>query len=289
MSLLRPLLFSVYKKSVHHLSRYGLSRFSTVRSVNNLLISRLKPEFVEIQGFKLFLDSNDSQRFSTKEAYEPFETELLKKLIHKGEVVLDIGANIGYYTLLFAGLVGQEGKVYAFEPYPANFSLLKRNIRANGFPGVTAVPRAVSRQTGEGRLYLSRVNHGDHRLYDSGDGRKSIEVETVALDDFFKDSEEKIDWIKMDIQGAEGGAIQGMPLLLQRNETLKIVTEFWPFGLQHFGTDPQRYLQLLREHGFHLWNIDEEKMKLEPVSIPQLLEVYGPPAKFTNLLCLRGS
>jgi len=68
--------------------------------------------------------------------FEKYETKLFKKSIKRGMVVLDIGANIGYYTLLAARLVGDEGKVFAFEPDPYNYSLLRKNIEANRYNNV---------------------------------------------------------------------------------------------------------------------------------------------------------
>src|SRR5258708_4633510 len=135
--------------------------------------------------------------------FEPFETELAKVLIKPGDVVLDLGANIGYYTLLFARLVGPAGRVYAFEPEPANCALLKKNVELNGYENVVLVSKAVSNQTGLGKLFLCDFNQGDHRLYDSKDGRPHIEIETVELDRFFHNYGGSFDFIKFDIQGAE--------------------------------------------------------------------------------------
>jgi len=116
-------------------------------------------------------------------------------------VVVDIGANIGYYTLIFARLVGEQGRVFAFEPDPANFSLLAKNVAVNNYHNVELIQKAVSDQTGNARLYLSPKSTVDHRIYSSNDNRKFIDVEAVRLDDYFLDNNGKIDFIKMDIQG----------------------------------------------------------------------------------------
>ena len=92
----------------------------------------------------------------------------------------------------------------------------------------------------------------------------------------------------MDIEGAEGLAIQGMPLLLQKNKNVKITTEFYPLALKTCGINPEEYLKLLIEYGFKLYHIDEQKKKIEPVNIPKLLEKYPPKKKgSTNLLCVK--
>lgn len=213
----------------------------------------------------------------------------MKKEIKKGNVVLDIGANIGYYTLIFAKLVGEEGRVYAFEPDPTNFALLKKNVEINGYKNVVLVQKAVSNKSGRIKLYLSKNNMGDHRIYDSGeDGRQHIEIEAIRLDDYFEHFEGRIDFIKMDIQGAEGGAIQGMYNLLNKNNNVKIVTEFWPIGLKRFGTDPEEFLRLLIKLGFKLYEVNEQDKEIKPVNIPRLLEIYTPvKGNFTNLLCVK--
>ncbi|MFQ5574888.1 MAG: FkbM family methyltransferase [Terriglobia bacterium] len=163
----------------------------------------------------MYLDSKDSLRLSLNGIYEPLETELVQKEVVEGNVVLDLGAHIGYYTLIFARLVGSQGKVFAFEPGPDNFALLEKNVQVNRYRNVTLVQRAVSEAAGRVRLYLNEGNTADHRMYDSRDGRKHIEVETVRVDDYFAEYEGKIDFIKMDIQGAEGAALSGMVRLIE--------------------------------------------------------------------------
>jgi len=202
---MRKMLLAMYKKGIKILSGHGIENFYSVKVAHNFVISHLKSTFAEVDGHKMFLDSKDSLNLSINGVYEPFETELVKKEIKKGDVVLDIGANIGYYTLIYAKLVGEEGKVFAFEPDPDNFALLKKNVEINGYRNVILAQKAVSNKTGKIRLYLSEVNKGDHRIYDSHDGRKSIEIETIRLDDYFKNYNVRIDFIKMDVQGAEGG------------------------------------------------------------------------------------
>lgn len=285
---MRKILLSVYRKCVKILSGHGIEKFYLVKVIDDFIFSHLKSSFAEVQGHKMFLDSKDTLRLSINEIYEPLETELVKKEVKKGNVVLDIGANIGYYTLIFAKLVGKDGKVFAFEPDPTNFALLKKNVEINGYKNVILVQKAVSNKTGKLKLYLSEDNLGDHRIYNSHDDRKSVKIEAIRLDDYFKDYDGKIDFIKMDIQGAEGGAIQGMLNLLKKNKLVKIISEFWPWGLKRFGIGPDEYLKLLIELGFKLYEVNEQEKKIKSVNIPKLLEVYTPEKdNFTNLLCIR--
>lgn len=284
---MRKILRSIYKKVVIIFYGHGVEKFYPVSVVYNFIISHLKSNFAEVDVHKMFLDSEDSLHLSTSGIHEPFETELVEKEIKKGDVVLDIGANIGYYTLIFAKLVGESGKVYAFEPDPDSFALLKKNVEINGYKNVVLIQKAVSNKTGKIRLYLCEDNKGDHRIYNSHDDRKSIEIEAIRLDEYFKNYNGKIDFIKMDIQGAEGGASQGMFNLLKKNN-VKIITEFWPNGLKRFGIDHEEYLKLFIELGFKLYMVNEQKKKIELVNIPKLLETYTPEKEnFTNLLCVK--
>ena len=99
------------------------------------------------------------------EKYEPYETKLILKQTKKGDVVVDVGANIGYYTILLADKVGKNGKVYAFEPDKLNFEILVKNIKANNLKNVIAVNAAVGRKNETKVLYKSEENLGDHKLF----------------------------------------------------------------------------------------------------------------------------
>lgn len=289
---MRRILYSVLKTIHKLLYGYGIGQIYPFKVAFNFLVSHLRntKDAIDVQGHKMYIDALDCLRVSIRGVYEPFETELIKKEIKKGDIVVDIGAHIGYYTLIFAKLVGEEGKVFAFEPSPENFALLKKNVEINGYKNVTLVQKAVSNKSGTLKLYLCEGNAGDNRIYDSHDDRRSVDIEAVRLDDYFKNGSGRINYIKMDVQGAEGAAVLGMSHLLESNKALKILTEFWPDGLQKFGTSPGEYLQLLTNLRFKLFDLNERENILEPVNaIQQLLEKYTPENKeYTNLLCVKG-
>jgi FkbM family methyltransferase len=117
-------------------------------------------------------------------------------------VVLDIGANIGYFTLLFARIVGPTGSVYAFEPEPRNFELLSKNVEINSYQNVTLVPKAVSNCRGSGELHLCDTNPGMHSLYSLSKSTRSVDVDIIRLDDYFANYDGKIRFVKIDIEGA---------------------------------------------------------------------------------------
>jgi len=239
-----------------------------------------------VQGKKMYLDLSDrvhSESLYTTGIWEKNEAACFMKHIHSGMIVIDIGANVGYYSLLAAEKVGVSGRVFAFEPEPSRHGLLEKNIQADGCKQVVSVQKAISNKTGTARLYLDpRHNPGDHRLYDSNDGRDSIVVETVRLDDFFKDKDSPIHSIKMDIQGGEMAALEGMGDIIKRNDDLIILTEFWPEGMRKCGFSPIEFLNTLVAKGFHLHIVADENQSLKHMEPEQILKMCKDE---TYLLC----
>jgi FkbM family methyltransferase len=289
----RKILLSLYKKSEDILAgRERLKKFRPVRSVrrrfNGYIISHFKSDFVEIDDHKIFLDPTDSLRLSLKGVYSPFETEFVKKEIKKGDVVLDLGANIGYWTLVFARLVGNAGKVFAFEPDPANFAILKKNVEINGYQNVVLEQKAVTNKTSKIKLYLAEEKN-DNRIYDLIGNRKSIEVDAVSLDDYFKNRNMKVDFIKMNIQGSEGLVVQSMTTLLQNANELKIMTEFAPNFLKDLGIESEEFLKTFLKHGFRIYDINPKKKKIKLMDLDTLLKKYTvEEGSGTGLLCVKG-
>jgi len=248
-------------------------------------MSFLKSKSVIIEGHKIYLDSMDSLRLSINKNYEPSKVAIVKREIKKGDVVVDIGANIGYYTLIFARLVGNNGHVYAFEPEPENFSILKKNIEVNGYKNVTLVNKAVSNKNCKIKFYLCDDNKAMHTTNKSSYAKFShtINVDCIKLDDYFKDH--KISFMKIDVEGLEYNVVKGMDHILKRNKSIKIMSEFAPILIKDTGIKPQEFLDLLIENDFLLFDLDE-KSKL--TSTKELLNKYKPKnGKITNILCIR--
>lgn len=213
----------------------------------------------------MYLDSKDSLNLASGQTFEPDEVALVKQQVRPGDVIIDIGANIGYYTLLFAQLVGDTGHVVAFEPDPENFALLYKNINLNQYRNVTLVQKAVATENSFAQLYLCDDNKGMHRLYDSVCCQSSIEVKTVCLDDYLPQLVKKVDFVKIDIEGAEYNALQGMQKILTQQQP-KLLTEFSPTALFEYGIKPQTYVNFLTSLGFDLYQVDS----LEKVDLVQL-------------------
>ncbi|HEY4127212.1 MAG TPA: FkbM family methyltransferase [Gammaproteobacteria bacterium] len=278
----------IYRKIAGALRGTGIGRFHALRKFDAFLVSRLSQRQITIHGHRMILDKTDSLRLSINHEFEPCETKLLDEQLQEGDVVLDIGANIGYYTLLAARKVGAKGRVYAFEPDPMNFSLLKQNIELNGYTNVELVNKAVGETSADLKLYLSDVNTGDHRTYESEGSRRAITIPCTSIDDYFRGSVCKITFIKMDIQGFECRAMRGMRETLGNCTAVKLTTEFWPYGLVRAGDSPEELIGLLEQNGFKLYDIDEATRSVGPADVAKLLSQYHQDTQdFTNLFCVK--
>lgn len=244
----------------------GVGRVMGVMSIYEFIFKLSKPKgivLINCQENKMFVNADDNglaPALLTKGVYEPFETELLKKLLKRGMAVVNVGANIGYYTLITANYVGPNGKVYAFEPEPKNYELLVRNIEENGYKNVLPIQAAVSNKKGAQKLFLDKSNLGNPSLAKQNIGEKSgfVEVETNSLDNFLKkyNNDLKVDLIQMDTQGSEGLILDGAKKIIGNNK-LKIIMEFWPYGLNNMGTDALGLLKRLENYGFKIGLINE--------------------------------
>ncbi len=242
---------------------------------------------VDVHGHFLQVDEHDFLGLTINRSYEPEVTAFLKENVGAGQTAIDLGANIGYFTLLLAQLVGEDGQVVAFEPDPQNCQLLEKNVRANGYTNVTVRRQAVADYSGRAPLFLSDVNPGDHRLTDADGRRDIVDVDVVMLDSALAQLRGRIHWIKMDIQGAELAALRGMRSLLESCPELTIVTEYCPQALARFGEDPADMLSLLVRSGFDVYELDRSGAIREarPQEIPQRVSIDD--GTYVNLVFVR--
>ncbi len=181
-----------------------------------------------------------------KRLTERQDVRLLRQLVGPGDTVIDVGANIGHYTLQLASLVGSRGQVLAIEPDPRNAGRLRSRIVDR--PNVRLHQAAAGARAGEIRLFLSRSNTADHRTFDSGDGRPSIPVDCVRLDDLVPVGR-PVRLVKIDVQGHEQAVLAGSRRIIDESPDIHVVMEYWPYGLRQAGSDPEQLLRFIRELG----------------------------------------
>jgi FkbM family methyltransferase len=230
----------------------------------------------------MYLDEYDSLGFLTRE-YEPGTSEIVSRLTMPDAVAVDVGAHIGFYTLLLSQRVGGGGQVYAFEPETTNFQLLSRNVQLNHCTNVTLEDSAVSDAAGRASLYVNEHNRGDPRLAPLASGGRSVVVRTVALDNYFN-GRRKPDIIKIDVQGAEWRVLAGMRNLLAAPAPI-VVIEWTPELIRSSGGDPVALLEEFRSRGFALFEVREPSLDLVPIE-DEWIAAARPPGFYANLLCL---
>jgi FkbM family methyltransferase len=224
--------------------------------------------------------------------WEPFETELVQRFLRPGDVFVDIGANIGWYTIVAASTVGINGHVYAFEPERANFELAARNLTLNDLQNVTLEQIAITDRAGTDFLYLSTENLGDHRLFPSDEERSSQAVSVTSLSKYFEDKDTPIRVLKMDAQGSEARIFEGLPDdFVHRRSVAAILLEYWPLALEQSGSSAKALIRRLAALNLHCYIIHEGFRGLDPIDLDVLEgRAYGdlrPETKwFANLLAL---
>ena len=181
------------------------------------------------------------------------ERRLLKRILLPGAVVVDAGANIGIYSQFLSRCVGLTGVVHSFEPSPENFERLQSAMRK--LANVRLCQAAVGECSGRSKLYVSDQLNVDHRTYATeGDSRRAVPIDIVALDVYFKPGQ-RVDFIKMDIQGYELHALRGANRVLADNPNAKLLLEFWPYGLKQARTNWIELIETLRTRNMSVFQI----------------------------------
>lgn len=257
-------------------------RVSTLASPTNFA--------VPVHGHAMYLDRHDTLGLSLNHTHEPFQTALVQSLVRPGDVVVDAGAHIGYYTLLFARAVGPAGRVIAIEPSPHAVFLLHRNARANGYLDRVAIEEAaLHRATARVPFWTCESGLVGGAVHRPGGGWawEELDVRALALDDALP-AGARVDLVKMDLQGGEGFALEGMRRVLVDNPNVKLLLEYWPSGLVSAGVRPERVVEGLAQAGFRVADVREEERAIVPTDATELARRYPEDRlDHTNLLCER--
>lgn len=265
------------------------------------LLQPSTPVSTTILGHKYYVDLRDrgiSQHLFLDGIWEKPETEAFLSVLKPGMIVVDVGANTGYYTLLAARAVGVSGKVYSFEPESKNNDLLRRNIATNGYRNVTVVPKVVLDRGGPASFYLSTGHGGGHSVVENRGANKVINVEAITLDDFFDQQQARVDVAKIDAEGAEERVLNGMAGVIARSPSMVLFTEFHPSHLRAAGSSPEEFLRKLDTLGFAFRPFPApEEQSQPPVRTRHLSDFvesllrYCAASHFgyVNLACARGA
>ena len=218
--------------------------------------------------------------------YELTTRRLFEQLVEPGMSVVDIGANIGYFTVLSAVLTGPTGQVLAVEPEPRNLAQLQANLAAPGLEHVRLIAAACSDHLGQAELGVNAAESGWHRLLAPGgsrDGLHAVTVELTTIDTVLGDH--PVDLVKIDVEGFEGPVVAGMRATLERNPGVNVVLEYSPSQSRLAGLDPSQPLRLLRDAGLtHAYLVVEDHTALRELDLAALADGQPIKGRSVNLL-----
>jgi FkbM family methyltransferase len=262
-----------------------------LKAMANAAICRCIPQRIKRKGATIVLNQKDPVVSGAIAfgVYEKAETAFFCSVCRPGMTFLDIGANIGYYSALASRRIGPSGQIVALEPDPESFRYLKQNIVANLAPTVFCIQKAAAAESGTLRLYVNRENRGDNRLYPNDLCDSSYQVEVSTVDAMLEDcGVERVDLVKMDVQGFEGHVLSGMKQTIQRSNSLILLTEFWPFGLRSAGTSPEDLLVELEQAGLRLYELTD-KGRLASLTNKKAFIDRHPGRQYANIVAVRGT
>jgi FkbM family methyltransferase len=208
-----------------------------------------------LKGYRMRIDWQRHRGFIYG-TWEPDVVTAICGIVQPGWVAVDVGAHIGYFALILARLVGPEGSVFAFEPVPSNFHALEENLSLNQITQVQAINKAVFDKSGQLELkVLDGAGLPDHASIDDTRGVRSITVESISLDDFFAQRKRPIDFLKMDVEGAEGSVLQGARKLIAADHPIMEIE------IHYFDGHPENnpVPEMLQDWGYQIRWIDQSE------------------------------
>jgi FkbM family methyltransferase len=235
-------------------------------------------------GAKMLVDTRDAviaPWIVLDGLWESHVTEWLQQTLRPGQVFVDVGANVGYFTLLGGQLVGPQGRVVAVEAHPRLAELLRRNVIMNGLYGyVTTWDRAAWSTTTTLQLH-QRLNFsgassigaiGQEALDRLGDSEEMVEVNAVPVDDLLQGLP-PVDVLKMDIEGAELQAFTGLSRTLEASAKISVMFEWAPALMEAVGDKAEALVDLLEGHGLRFRLIEDNLSSIERAKLLDL--AYG--------------
>ena len=230
----------------------------------------------ELPGFRIYAAEDDSAvgRHVRHNVYEPDVTAVFRRLLAPGMGIIDIGANIGYFSMLSASIVGDSGYVLAIEPNARNARMLEASRRANGFGHVTVLQAAAGPRTGLLALHRSYSNGTTSALPEGAAWLEEAETVACVRPDTLVEPGRRIDLIKVDVEGAEYLALSGCTSVIERDRPV-IVSEFSPDHMPGFsGIDGPGYLRWLVGLGYNLAVVEPDGSACEAAGIERVMTAY---------------
>jgi FkbM family methyltransferase len=219
-----------------------------------------------LKGYKFIITENSGWS-PILGRYEPECHEVFSYFIKSGQTVFDLGANNGIHSLLFSKLAGNAGKVYAFEPLPDNIQEIRKNCSLNGISNIEIIDAAVGSHNGSVEFYLGGLSKEGSIVTKASATGKTIEVKLMTLETFITTHAIMPDFIKIDIEGAESDALQGLGDIIK---TIKAVF----FIELHTPEQDRKVGDILSRLNFDLYQLSDHNDN--QTGIPYLRKVTNP-------------
>ncbi len=231
------------------------------RDLEKVVFSQGKSIFYYEDGCAYFVETRKqsvSASLFTTGSYEINETNFVSKIVKPGWVIIDAGANFGWYAVRFARLVQPDGKVHAFEPVPETHRELVANVNLNRCANLAAYNIALGSIQGTVSMFVPNIRFGAGAASQFLDGGKKLVVPMLKLDDFLGQHQiAHIDFIKADIEGGELNLLRGAEEILAKCRP-NILLEISDIHCARFGHTPQDVIQFLERRGYNGKYMNEE-------------------------------
>lgn len=192
-----------------------------------------------------------------KNRNDAYEISLFKHLIKSGDTVINIGANVGFYDIIFLRLVHERGTLHSFEPDPVNFSYLKKVT--SGYKNIKIYNLAISDENKKLKLYVSSLFNTSHKTYLLEKYSSIIEIDSISVDNYIN-NKFIADFIKIDVEGAELNVLKGMSATIKSNPQLIIFMEYWPYGMAKANFNRMEMLSFIKSFDLNIYLIQHNSI-----------------------------
>ena len=291
MNTLRIFL-PMYNKLIEKFSKgKGYGKKKSTRKMLKFFDELFRADKVVVNGNLMYLPKKGFSEYSTKGIYGKLDTMIVEKLVNPEEYVIDVGAAIGYFTLILAKKIGKNGLVISFEPKDDRFRLLKKNTEANQYNNVKLEQKAILSKNFQSGFFVEQNDIAGLKYFSDDQPSKknnslATNVTAIDLDEYLKNQKilKKISFMKIDVDGPELSILQSSQKLLQ-NDNLKIFIEWDQDASKSCGCNPNDIVDILLKNNFKIFYPDHNKNKYFQISKEELLK--SKSNNTINLVCVK--
>lgn len=234
-------------------NRLMMRLLNTQRNFDESIVHQVERQFW-FGAMRLDLAKPTQRSLYFEHEYEKHVTRCLETYLKPGETFIDVGAHVGYYSLMASRLVGTEGQVVSFEPNQENFVRLCGHVKLNDVRNIRPLNLAVSDKGGLREFFVNPFNDGGHSLqsFDGYEALRKVRVESISLDEFVEKQlgGKAIEFVKIDVEGHQLNVLRGMQRILRRSMP-KIILE-----MSETDRGNNDVFQLLESQGYQYCRLD---------------------------------